>query len=269
MVMDSDSSERDDDHESTPKMTSTTTLMGPLETPADRLRALLAMTPKPASMSQLPPSTYDNASDFDPPNALSESTISSARDSLKDLFSRARRDPGNTPQKEAVRRRRNSIDISEVEASPRVEQQRAQNKSNRKTLSDEEVDPARSSEASFRSQATTFDILRERLNFQSQIQDVGLADSINQYSVPDEDDEDDREDDEVSNFLQSEPDTSMPLAGTSTPQQTLHMSMDSHLPSQSKDLLDQDSEMQRLFEGSDGYATEESAQRPGMMKQPY
>jgi hypothetical protein len=62
-------------------------------------------------------------------------TPSVARESLKDIFSRALRD---TPQK--GRHRRNSIDISEVEASPRVEKERAKNKGKRKSLSDEEPD---------------------------------------------------------------------------------------------------------------------------------
>jgi hypothetical protein len=69
-----------------------------------------------------------------------------AKESLKDLFSRALRDP-DTPQKGNSRWRRNSIDSSEVENSPRVirvQMERAGNKGKRKSLSDEEVDASHS-----------------------------------------------------------------------------------------------------------------------------
>jgi hypothetical protein len=77
-------------------------------------------------------------SDFDPPRSSLANTPSIARESLKDLFSRALRDPGDTPEKN--RRRRNSIDISEVDFSPRVDRERAKNKGQRRSLSDEEAD---------------------------------------------------------------------------------------------------------------------------------
>ncbi|KAJ7502803.1 hypothetical protein B0H11DRAFT_604110 [Mycena galericulata] len=126
---------------------------------AQRLRALLARIPNQSkSPVARPVSPSEVESDFDPPR-FSPTTPSVVKESLKDIFSRALRDPGDTPVKS--RPRRNSIDTSEVEASPRV-RERAKNKGKRKSLSDEEAD--KPSKASFRSsQAATFDILRERL----------------------------------------------------------------------------------------------------------
>ncbi|EMD37770.1 hypothetical protein CERSUDRAFT_50423 [Gelatoporia subvermispora B] len=87
-----------------------------------------------------PLSDYD--SDFDAPYSyVNNTTHSVARESLKDLFAHALRDSGDTPRK--GKQRRNSIDLSEVEDSPRielVEKERAKNKGKRKSLSDEEAD---------------------------------------------------------------------------------------------------------------------------------
>jgi serine/arginine repetitive matrix protein 2 len=156
----------------------------PADTPAARLRALLSRVPNQSSSANVPekppppPSELD--SDFETPH-FSPITPSIARESLKDLFSHALRDPGDTPQKR--RRRRNSIDASEVEASPRVERERAKYKTKRQSLSDDEVDKPSStwsvafiscsqrnsslgsrSESSFRSShAATYDSLRLRL----------------------------------------------------------------------------------------------------------
>ncbi|KII92480.1 hypothetical protein PLICRDRAFT_473435 [Plicaturopsis crispa FD-325 SS-3] len=169
----------DDDAHSTPRLSTIAALNSPADagtpplqsasvsSPASRLRSLLALAPKLRQSSpkrdDAPPSELD--SDFDPPRFSPASSI--AQESLKDIFSRALRDAGDTPQK--GRPRRNSIDVSEVEGSPRVVRERAKHKGKRKSMSDEEGDKSASkfdppSEASFRSsQATTFDILRERL----------------------------------------------------------------------------------------------------------
>jgi serine/arginine repetitive matrix protein 2 len=193
-----DNSENDDKGDlrslTTPKLTSTTlpTTAGShypdqrdaLDTPAARLRALLSRVPNDSSSKaseKAPALPSDIDSDFDPPR-FSPTTPSVARESLKDLFSHALRDPGDTPKK--GRRRRNSIDVSEVEASPRIQRERAKYRSKRRSLSDEEADkPSTStwhyhpfllecstmllesrSESSFQSsQAATFDALRERL----------------------------------------------------------------------------------------------------------
>ncbi|KAF9038347.1 hypothetical protein BDZ89DRAFT_945788 [Hymenopellis radicata] len=114
------------------------------DTPAQRLRAIMSrMPPDTSARADAPPaSPSDRDSDFDPPN-LASSTASSYKGSLKGLISRALRPPGDTPQKDKGRRRRNSIDTSEVESSPRVQkvrQERAGVKGKRKSHSDEEVD---------------------------------------------------------------------------------------------------------------------------------
>jgi len=154
-----ENNEDDEDAESTPRMPSAsmdvektsphTAASTPLpaDTPAARLRALLARFPNTsttphASSSRLPepatPSEPD--SDLDPPYSTL-ATPSIARESLKELFSHALRDPGNTPQK--GRARRNSIGTGEVGPSPRierVEKERAKNKGKRRSMSDEEAD---------------------------------------------------------------------------------------------------------------------------------
>jgi serine/arginine repetitive matrix protein 2 len=169
-----------DDHQPTPKGHPNSNASPPAEAAA-RLRALLNRTKPPVAR---PVSPSEVESDFDPPRFSPTNTPSVFKESLKDLFSHALRDPGDTPVK--GKPRRNSIDTSEVEASPRV-RERAKNKGKRKSLSDEEADKPSSalhvrflvsgltprftpgssqrSEASFRSShAATLDILRERLN---------------------------------------------------------------------------------------------------------
>lgn len=197
------SEDEDEDAEATPKILSRPQLDSdrnfrapPLdstltaETPAARLRALLARVPGSTSASSssrppVPPSPSEIESDFDTPNVTAASSL--ARESLKDIFSRALRSPGDTPQKQ--RRRRNSIDVSEVEDSPRVEnvlRERAKIKDKRRSMSDEEaekfssewhsyakiaspykrvicVESSQKSESSLRSSAATFDALRQRL----------------------------------------------------------------------------------------------------------
>ena len=64
---------------------------------------------------------------------MSNVAPSIAQESLKHSFSKAVRDPGNTPQK--AKRRRNSID-----ASPRVEKERATDKGKRRSMRDDEVE---------------------------------------------------------------------------------------------------------------------------------
>lgn len=123
------------------------------DTPAARLRALLARVPNSSSYSsqtQLlhepaphPPSELD--SDFDTPR-WNTTAASVARESLKDLFSNALRDSGDSPQT-GNGRRRNSVGASELDDSPRVEkvaEERAKNKGKRRTLSDEELDKSSS-----------------------------------------------------------------------------------------------------------------------------
>lgn len=141
-------SDNGDDAQSTPRMPMLNTMAleptsasaTPIaETPSARLRALLARVPHSPSTPKVEQAALsDTDSDFDPPRSSPLNTPSIARESLKDLFSRARRDPGDTPQKTG--RRRNSIDVSEVEASPRAERERARNRGQRRSLSDEEAE---------------------------------------------------------------------------------------------------------------------------------
>ncbi|KAH8992804.1 hypothetical protein EDB86DRAFT_2805989 [Lactarius hatsudake] len=122
------------------------------DTPAARLRALLAQVPNTSSASRTqllheppPPLPSDRDSDFDPPPKwANSSTTSSARENLRSLFTHALRDPGDTPRKDG---RRNSIDSSEVEDSPRIDrviQERSRNKGKRTSFSDEELETSSS-----------------------------------------------------------------------------------------------------------------------------
>ena len=140
-----------EDTDATPRLTVSSSLPSTYavteDTPAARLRALLAQVPNTSSASRTqllhessPSLPSDRESDFDPPPRWSSSNLStsSARESLRSLFTHALRSPGNTPRKDV---RRNSIDLSEVEDSPRndrVMQERAGNKGKRKSFSDEE-----------------------------------------------------------------------------------------------------------------------------------
>ncbi|KAF9819163.1 hypothetical protein IEO21_02334 [Rhodonia placenta] len=121
----------------------------PMDTPAARLRALLARVPN-SNSSATPRASNERVSgyqtpseadsDLDPPYSTL-ATPSIARESLRELFSHVLRDPGSTPRK--GRLRRNSIGGNEVDPSPRVariEEERAQNKGKRRSMSDEEAE---------------------------------------------------------------------------------------------------------------------------------
>ena len=125
----------------TPKASTTPTATRS-DNPAAVLRALLSRLPAhPPSPTQSHVLSVqggtERESDFDTPS-VSNVAPSIAQESLKHIFSKAVRDPGNTPQK--AKRRRNSIDASAVEASPRVEKERATNKGKRRSMSDDEVE---------------------------------------------------------------------------------------------------------------------------------
>jgi hypothetical protein len=196
--------ELDDDDRPTPRMIPAATVLAGADTPAARLRALLSRVPTSAKSPARPhpqSSPSEIESDFDPPNEILSNTTSIARASLKDVFSRAVREPGDTPQKDKGRWRRNSIDVSEVDATPRLQPENGRNKGKRRSLSDEEIDSpssmysgypstllnpiscfseSRRSENSFKSsQAMTFDMLRERLmTSHSPLKDQRFPDSL-------------------------------------------------------------------------------------------
>lgn len=114
-----------------------------LETPADRLRALMARVPHstsnintnaPTSRVQ-PVSPPEIDSDFEPPWV--DKNPSFAQNSIKDLFSRALE---GTPEKSKARPRRNSIDSSSVGMSLELEQAKPNYGGARKSISDDEWD---------------------------------------------------------------------------------------------------------------------------------
>jgi serine/arginine repetitive matrix protein 2 len=154
----------------------------PGETPAARLRAVLARLPAShdgSSQRLQPTARYpgtpsDIDSDFDVPNSMSVAP-SFAQESLKELFSRALLD---TPQKG---RRRNSFDSSVADISPRKERvarERVKGKGKRQSLSDDDLEVLSTLHSESQdhtpdfatttspktSPAATYHSLRERLN---------------------------------------------------------------------------------------------------------
>ena len=123
----------DNDDQPTPKLSATAALI--TETPAARLRALLSRVPnnKPILVpprSDLLDSDVNTADDDPQPT----SHISFARETLRDMFMHAMREPGDTPQKDKTPRpRRNSFD----ELDQRT---RDRHSGKRKSLSDEELE---------------------------------------------------------------------------------------------------------------------------------
>lgn len=205
-----DHTDDDEDNASTPRIASLNVAPDDLDVvrsasatpvvednPASRLRALLSRVPRddtPLASAQARRSPSLHASDMDmdldtpqfsPP--FKSTPQSNASTTLKDLFSRALREPGESPSK-PQRRRRSSLDSSGIEESL-IE---SRGKSKRLSLSDDEKEKANSmctmssfqhdilngyfssigstdvgvtSERSFiSSQAATFDALRQRLS---------------------------------------------------------------------------------------------------------
>lgn len=154
---DGSNDEDDDDNQPTPRVAARPTLenisdatpsQSVIESGAARLRAVLreeaqAQQQHRATRRQSPPrsrhdSVLDMDSDYDSPHATISHSVH--MDRFKDLFNKVRQDM--TPEKRPVRRR-NSIDSSEVEDSPRVAQvlqERARHKGKRKSASDEEAE---------------------------------------------------------------------------------------------------------------------------------
>lgn len=135
----------DTDNHDTPRVPASSILPG--DTPAARLRALLSrvpnnstLTPRTQMMPPPDPSVSDEyESDFDRGESINATANSIARESLRDVFSRALRDPGDTPQK-AGKRRSNSVEPSDTDETPRFETDRFRMKGKRKSLSDEEIE---------------------------------------------------------------------------------------------------------------------------------
>ncbi|KAG7090880.1 hypothetical protein E1B28_009961 [Marasmius oreades] len=238
------------------------------ETPAERLKALLSLVPNDSTVKarrQLPlpqepssTSTMDLVDSDSDVAQVGSAHPSLAHESLKALFSRALRDP-DTPQKSVGgrARRRNSIDTSEVEVSPRVEKvQRDRNsfKGKRRSMSDDELDPSfkfsRTNDNFKHSQASTFQLLRERLSG-SALRDQSISD------IPSS-----RQDNSLDNdsFLR---DLNLSHApATSTPRHSAHNSLKMSLNSEfQSNLLDQDSEMQQAMNASNSYEESQSHEK--------
>ncbi|KAH6914176.1 hypothetical protein BKA70DRAFT_657483 [Coprinopsis sp. MPI-PUGE-AT-0042] len=224
-----------------------------LQTPAARLRAILSrvpngsLSPDATPVATQPPKSvanYESDSDMDISTQVNRAP-SAAHTSIRSIFSNALRPPGDTPQKQQQRPRRNSIDTSEVETSPRLE--RGQHRAKRKSLSlsDEEVENlyrhSRKSQPSFKSkpQHSGLDVLRQR--FMNTSGDEGTSQQDGDLS-----------DDTADLLRELNSSRASPPAATSTPQQSMQMSMNSGFQLQSN-LLDHDSEMQRFIDNADTY----------------
>ncbi|KAF8629203.1 hypothetical protein AX17_005788 [Amanita inopinata Kibby_2008] len=275
-LSDSNSNDTDDqDDQPTPKLTTNAHLAA--ETPAARLRALLSRVPAARSPPTNPvpppfsshPYTHPSDlvdSDLDAPDAYnrvpsasqqvaSSSSFSHARESLRDIFIRARREPGGTPQREKTpRARRSSFDASEVDSFPRTVRDKFRRSAKRKSLSDEEIEklPERHPDQPSASGSRTMSIdeLRERLLMESQTQ---LQDQLPPSLYEPNSDELAMSSRDLTSSQATPP------AATSTPQplsrRTANSQTDSHLPSQvdlqtmiQSNLLDSDSEMQRAVD---------------------
>ncbi|KAJ3872715.1 hypothetical protein F5051DRAFT_338872 [Lentinula edodes] len=232
---DDDEQEQEQD---TPKLPSSSALPTdssspyPEDTPAARLKAVLERT---SARSRPPPapipssgSTTDLESEFDLPT-IGSSQPSLARENLNSLFSHALREPGDTPQKsfKGKMRRRNSIDTSEVESSPRVakvKNDRSAVEGKRRSLSDDEL----SSSNSALDRTFPAFLRPDTGEYRSLLADESL-DTVK--FLKDLDD------------IQSTP----PVV---TPQHSLKMSVNSQFQS---NLMDQDSEMQQAMRDLDSY----------------
>ena len=152
----------DEDNQATPRVTArppvesyadaTPTQSANEQTGVARLRAIMALQNQQQQQQQQsqqsirrpspPRSTYaasDMESDFESPHATVSHSIHMER--FKDLFAKVHADM--TPPGKRTGVRRNSIDTSEVEDSPRVErvqEERAKYKGKRKSVSDEEAE---------------------------------------------------------------------------------------------------------------------------------
>jgi hypothetical protein len=137
------------DDQQTPKLSNNAALAA--ETPASRLRALLSRVPNNKhTLSTIVPPSHSRSdlvdSDIDAPDEpqrspsanhtfTTSSSLSLARESLRGIFTRARREPGDTPQKDSNRKaRRSSFD--ELDPIPKTSRRSGK----RKSLSDEELE---------------------------------------------------------------------------------------------------------------------------------
>ncbi|TFK25517.1 hypothetical protein FA15DRAFT_755746 [Coprinopsis marcescibilis] len=249
----------DSDEHTTPRLPTSTELPqvdGPVQSSAARLRALLqrVQNGSPPATPMAPASTQ-SVGTYESDYEIADTTRATATPSvaqtsisnLRSVFSHAMRPPGDTPQKQ--RKRRNSIDTSEVDSSPKTE--RPKIKAKRKSLSDEEVENAyRTSFAQtpgsgkLKSQPLTLDVLRQRF-MNTPSRNLGEEEDL----VPGDQD---LSDDTADLLRELNSSRNSPPEATSTPQKSLMMSTNSQFQLHSN-LLEQDSEMQRAIENLDSY----------------
>ena len=137
------STEEEEDQHPTPRMNTTTT---PTPSLAGRLRELIQLVPNGNPTVHRPPSPVLHESDFE-----ADSTSgghSHARESLRDIFSKALREPGNTPQKGRPRRDSDST-ASESDALPDSSRNQPDLKGKKKSVNNgHSVHPLRKSHVS-------------------------------------------------------------------------------------------------------------------------
>lgn len=139
------------------------------ENPAAVLRALLSRLPNNETPAHHPDNDMEHQdlsereSDYDAETASAATSV--AQSSLKNIFSRALREPGDTPRKDRSHRRRSSsIGGTDTENTPHILEAR-DIKGKRRSLSDDEVDsPSTLPRTRTRQtpQPLTHDFLRER-----------------------------------------------------------------------------------------------------------
>jgi hypothetical protein len=136
--------DEDGDQYPTPRMNNTKPLAPSSVTPtaslAGRLRELIHLVPNGFSSQATPafhrpPSPTFHESDFE--GEAAAASDSRARESLRDIFSKALREPGDTPQKGRPRRNSDSS-ASESDYLPQSSRKLPDIKGKRKSLSDEE-----------------------------------------------------------------------------------------------------------------------------------
>ncbi|KAF5351784.1 hypothetical protein D9756_007424 [Leucocoprinus leucothites] len=230
--------DEDEDQYPTPRMNNAAPLAPSSATPtpnlAGRLRELIHLVPN-GSTSQATPTPHRphsptfHESDFEGDSAATGH--SRARESLRDIFSKALRDPGDTPQKSRQRRNSDSS-ASESDVLPATSRKLPDIKGKRKSSSDEEsVDPLHptnhDSRQSTSQQHTVLRSSRETSAVDFPLRSISAEDSDDVDELP-------------------PPRRHNTHTGPSTTLHSLRLSQSSNFP-QHSNLLDQDSEMQRAF----------------------
>ncbi|PPQ89525.1 hypothetical protein CVT25_012197 [Psilocybe cyanescens] len=219
-----------------------------LDTPAEALRALLSRLPaeKPSPVRSRSPSQQypsERESDYDI-SELADATTSRAQESLKDIFSKARRDSDIS---QTSRPRRYSADTSDVDPTPKFVKDKTISKGKQRSLSDDDIDQRsqspRMNKTATRSKVSprpvTMEFLRERFSDSFVSPEVAQRLEFSAHRSG-------------RQAFQRNLDASMasPPMATSTPQQSLRMSVNEQFHT---NLLESDTEMQQAIDGLDEY----------------